>query len=48
MILELSSEQTSFQQSVEQFARDVVAPRAAAIDDSGEYPLDLMRAAARH
>src|SRR5439155_8353356 len=32
---------------VEQFARDVVAPRAAAIDESGTYPLDVMRAAGR-
>ncbi len=46
MILELSSEQSTFKQSVEQFARDVVAPRAAAIDDTGAYPLDVMRAAA--
>jgi alkylation response protein AidB-like acyl-CoA dehydrogenase len=46
MILELTSEQTAFKQSVEQFARDVVAPRAAAIDESGEYPLDVIRAAA--
>jgi alkylation response protein AidB-like acyl-CoA dehydrogenase len=47
MVLELSSEQTAFQQSVERFAHEAVAPRAAAIDDSGEYPLDVMRAAAR-
>ncbi|HWF84386.1 MAG TPA: acyl-CoA dehydrogenase family protein [Vicinamibacterales bacterium] len=47
MILELSSDQSSFKQSVEQFAREVVAPHAAAIDDTGAYPLDVMRAAAR-
>ena len=46
MILELSAEQQSFKASVEQFARDVVAPRAAAIDESGEFPIDVMRAAA--
>ena len=46
MILELTPEQQSFKESVEQFAREVVAPRAAGIDDSGEYPLDVIRAAA--
>jgi len=46
MILELSAEQEAFKSSVEQFARDVVAPRAAGIDESGEYPLDVIRAAA--
>ncbi len=46
MILELTSEQAAFQESVEDFARDVVAPRAAAIDDSGEFPADVIRAAA--
>ena len=40
------AEQLAFKQSVEQFAREVVAPRAAAIDESGEFPLDVMRAAA--
>jgi alkylation response protein AidB-like acyl-CoA dehydrogenase len=48
MVLELTAEQEAFKQSVEQFAREVVAPRAAAIDDTGAYPLDVMRAAARH
>jgi alkylation response protein AidB-like acyl-CoA dehydrogenase len=47
MVLELTPEQKAFQQSVAQFARDVVAPRAAAIDESGEYPRDVMQAAAR-
>ena len=46
MILELTAEQQAFQQSVEQFAREVVAPRAAGIDESGEFPIDVMRAAA--
>lgn len=46
MVLELTPEQESFKQSVEQFARDVVAPRAAGIDESGEFPLDVIRAAA--
>src|SRR2546422_1594652 len=48
MILELTSEQEAFKQSVEQFAREVVAPRAAAIDESGAFPLDVIRAAAGH
>jgi alkylation response protein AidB-like acyl-CoA dehydrogenase len=45
MILELTPEQAAFKESVEEFARDVVAPRAAAIDESGDYPVDVMRAA---
>jgi butyryl-CoA dehydrogenase len=45
MILELTPEQAAFKESVEQFARDVVAPRAAAIDETGDYPVDVMRAA---
>jgi alkylation response protein AidB-like acyl-CoA dehydrogenase len=48
MVLELSSEQLAFKQSIERFAREVVAPRAAAIDESGEFPLDVVRAAAEH
>ena len=46
MVLELSPEHAAFKRSMEQFAREVVAPRAAAIDESGEYPLDVVRAAA--
>ena len=46
MILELTEEQQAFRASVELFARDTVAPRAAAIDETGEYPLDVMRALA--
>lgn len=46
MVLELTAEQQSFQTEIEQFARNAVAPRAAAIDESGEFPLDLVRAAA--
>ena len=46
MNFDFSTDQTSFKQSIEQFARDVVAPRAAAIDASGEFPADVMRAAA--
>src|SRR4030088_1214554 len=46
MILELTAEQESFRQSIEQFACEVVAPRAASIDETGAYSLDIMRAAA--
>jgi butyryl-CoA dehydrogenase len=46
MILELTPEQTAFQQQVEQFAREIVAQRAAGIDKSGEFPSDVMHAAA--
>ncbi|HZP47225.1 MAG TPA: acyl-CoA dehydrogenase family protein [Vicinamibacterales bacterium] len=48
MELELSSEQREFQQSIEQFAAEIVAPRAALIDKTGEYPADVMHAAATH
>ena len=48
MTFELTAEQEAFKQSIEQFAREVVAPRAAAIDESGAFPLDVMRAAAGH
>jgi butyryl-CoA dehydrogenase len=46
MHLELSEEQKSFKQSVEQFAREVVALRAPAIDKSGEFPSDVIHGAA--
>lgn len=46
MVLDLSPEQQAFKQHVGRFARDVVAPRAAAVDESGEFPADLIRAAA--
>lgn len=46
MILELTDAQQSFRSNVAAFATAVVAPRAAAIDESGEFPLDVMRAAA--
>ncbi|HEY4658994.1 MAG TPA: acyl-CoA dehydrogenase family protein, partial [Gemmatimonadaceae bacterium] len=47
MILELSAEQQSFQQQVERFAAERVAPAAAAIDEAGVFPRDLVREAAR-
>jgi alkylation response protein AidB-like acyl-CoA dehydrogenase len=46
MILELTDSQKAFRDSVAAFAEEVVAPRAAAIDESGEFPTDVMRAAA--
>ena len=46
MILELTAEQKVFQQQVAQFAREIVAQRAAGIDKSGEFPADVMHAAA--
>jgi butyryl-CoA dehydrogenase len=46
MVLTLTPEQESFKADIERFARDVVAPRAAAIDESGEFPSDLVREAA--
>ncbi len=46
MFLDLTNDQRAFQRSAQEFARDVVAPRAAAIDESGAYPLDVMAEAA--
>ncbi len=46
MFLDLTPEQVAFTADAERFAREVVAPRAAAIDASGEFPSDVIRAAA--
>ena len=46
MILELTPEQEAFKAQAEQFAREIVAQRAAGIDKSGEFPTDVMHAAA--
>jgi alkylation response protein AidB-like acyl-CoA dehydrogenase len=46
MNLELTPEQRAFKESVERFAQEIVAPRAASIDKRGEYPGDVMHAAA--
>jgi len=46
MVLELSPEQRTFKEHIEKFAAEIVAPRAALIDKSGEYPSDVMHAAA--
>src|SRR5690348_2629247 len=48
MDFELTDDQRRFKEEIEQFAREVIAPRAASIDKSGEYPDDVMHAAARH
>ena len=46
MFLELTPEQIAFRASVEEFVRREVAPRAAAIDETGTFPIDVIRAAA--
>jgi butyryl-CoA dehydrogenase len=46
MVLELTAEQVAFQQQIEQFTREIVVQRAAGIDKSGEFPTDVMHAAA--
>jgi alkylation response protein AidB-like acyl-CoA dehydrogenase len=46
MILELTREQLAFKESAEKFAREIVAQRAAGIDKSGEFPADVIQAAA--
>jgi butyryl-CoA dehydrogenase len=46
MILELTDGQKAFQQQVAGFAADRVAPQAAAIDERGAFPRELVREAA--
>lgn len=46
MILDLTAEQQEFRTAVEAFARERIEPRAADIDAAGEYPIDVIRAAA--
>lgn len=46
MVLELTDTQQAFLDEVTAFARDVIEPRAASIDEEGEFPLDVMTAAA--
>lgn len=46
MILELTDEQKAFESTAETFAREIVAQRAAGIDKSGEFPGDVITAAA--
>jgi butyryl-CoA dehydrogenase len=42
MILELTAEQKAFQERIAEFARDRIAPQAAAIDEQGTFPRDLV------
>ena len=46
MILELTDQQKAFQGQVAAFAAAQVAPRAAAIDEDGQFPRDIVQAAA--
>ena len=48
MFLELTPDQRAFKASIDEFAAEIVAPRAALIDKTGEYPSDVMHAAASH
>src|SRR5436309_9116633 len=48
MNFDLSPEQSAVEEAIEQFAREIVAPRAASIDKTGEFPTDVMHAAAGH
>lgn len=48
MQLTLTPTQLQFRDSIDEFARQFVAPEAAIIDESGDFPFDLIRAAARH
>jgi butyryl-CoA dehydrogenase len=45
MFLEPTSEQREFQQAIDRFAREQVEPEAARIDETAEFPRDLMRRA---
>ncbi len=47
MKLELTDAQRAFQQQIEHFARERVAPAAAGIDESGEFPRALVAEAAK-
>ena len=41
-LFDLTEEQKMFQESIREFARNVVEPRAAEIDERGEYPWDML------
>jgi butyryl-CoA dehydrogenase len=47
MILDLTDQQKSFRARIANFAADVVAPHAAAIDEHGEFPREIVKALAR-
>lgn len=46
MILDLTDAQRTFQQKISAFAAATVAPQAAAIDENGAFPRDLVKSAA--
>src|SRR5262245_58101069 len=46
MVFELTPEQKAYQSTIQDFAQRFVAPEAAHIDQTGEFPFDLIRAAA--
>ena len=46
MILELSDEQKAYQKEIAAFAADAIAPHAAAIDEDGAFPRELVKALA--
>src|SRR3954469_14168052 len=47
MDFSLTDDQQAFKASIEQFARETVAPWADTIDKTGEFPADVMASAAR-
>ena len=47
MDFDFTPEQIAFKDSIERFARDAVEPWAATIDKTGEFPVDVMQAAAK-
>jgi butyryl-CoA dehydrogenase len=47
MNFDLSDEQREIRQTVRAFAQDEIAPRAAAYDESGDFPYDLVAGMAR-
>jgi butyryl-CoA dehydrogenase len=48
MNLALTPAQLAFRTSIDEFARQFVAPEATLIDETGEFPFDLIRSAATH
>lgn len=47
MDLDLTPQQESIRQAAERFARERITPRADAIDEHGEFPIDLIEEAGR-
>src|SRR5258708_36482817 len=43
MVLDLTDEQTAFQQEIAAFAAERLAPAAAGIDEDGRFPLALVK-----